>query len=56
MKTIKMLFTVLGVVTFFTACNNTGNNQQNDSDTTHQSDSDTMYMEPVPPANDTDTM
>jgi len=45
MKTIKMLFAVLGAAAFLTACNNTGNNQQEDADTT--------YMEPVPPADDT---
>lgn len=51
MKTIKMLFAILGVAVFLAACNNPGNNQQQDTDTT--------YMEPAPPANDTlmnDTM
>ena len=51
MKTIKMLFAVLAAATFVAACNNTGNNQQQDADTT--------YMEPMPPRNDTmlnDTM
>lgn len=56
MKTIKMLFTILGAAAFLAACNNTGNNQQRDTDTTY---TDTTYMEPAPPANDTlmnDTM
>ncbi|HWK57362.1 MAG TPA: hypothetical protein VNQ80_08495 [Parapedobacter sp.] len=51
MKTIKMLFAILAATVFLAACNNTGNNQQQDTDTT--------YVEPVPPANDTlmnDTM
>jgi ABC-type glycerol-3-phosphate transport system substrate-binding protein len=51
MKTIKMLFAVLGATAFLAACNNTGNNQQEDADTT--------YVEPTPPPNDTlmnDTM
>jgi len=45
MKTIKMLFAVLATATFFAACNNTGNNQTQDADTT--------YVEPMPPADDT---
>jgi len=45
MKTIKMFFAILGAAAFLAACSNTGNNQQQDTDTT--------YMEPVPPANDT---
>lgn len=52
MKTIKMFFTILGAAAFLAACNNAGNDQQ-------QEDPDTTYMEPAPPANDTlmnDTM
>ena len=51
MKTIKMFFAILGATTFLAACNNIGNNQQQDTDTT--------YMEPAPPIDDTlmnDTM
>lgn len=45
MKTIKSFFAVLAAAVFLAACNNTGNNQQQDADTT--------YMEPAPPADDT---
>lgn len=53
MKTIKMLFCITGVVAILAACNNTGNNQQQDTDTTY------MEPEPIPPMDDTlmnDTM
>jgi len=46
MKTIKMLFAILGAATFLAACNNPGNNQQ-------EEEIDTSYMEPAPPLNDT---
>ncbi len=47
MKTIKMFFAVLATAIFFAACNNTGNNQQQDADTTY------MEPAPAPPVDDT---
>lgn len=51
MKTIKLFFAVAAATVFLGACNNTGNNQQQDADT--------MEMTPTPMPSDTmmnDTM
>ncbi len=50
-KTIKLFFAVAAATVFLGACNNTGNNQQQDADT--------MEMTPTPMPSDTmmnDTM
>ena len=45
MKTIKMLFAVVGTAAFLAACNNAGDNQQQDTDTTYMD----PQTEPAPP-------
>ena len=45
MKTLKLLTIALAATALLTACNNAGNNQQQDSDTTYTD----PQMEPAPP-------